>query len=138
MAVASTAGVAALAPAAADAATSCSSVTTPTLLRGCSLYDNQFILSAPEENYNLLMRPDGNLVEYRARACWSSRTSGAGNYATYTQLGSLVVYNNRGVPLWSSNTNGGGTTVSINDLGGALYVGTTKIFGGSCAPGNPV
>jgi hypothetical protein len=59
-------------------------------------------------NYELVMRPDGSLVEYniRGQAIWSTQTYSNYATATFQTDGNLVVYasGTGGNPLWSSNS----------------------------------
>ncbi|MEV6524625.1 hypothetical protein AB0M43_21960 [Longispora sp. NPDC051575] len=63
----------------------------------------------PNRQYQLLMRADGNLVEYAAggRELWSTGTAGnPGAKAVLQRDGNLVVYSAAGAVLWHSGTGG--------------------------------
>ncbi|HEX9066206.1 MAG TPA: CHAP domain-containing protein, partial [Streptosporangiaceae bacterium] len=92
-----------------------------TLLPGASL-------TAPNGAYQLVMQPDGDLVEYRqgGTAVWSAHTAGTGNSAWLRADGDFVVSASQGGVLWQTGTGGrtGGFTLDLRANGTlALYSG---------------
>lgn len=98
-----------------------------TLAPGSQLVAGQGLRS-PDGRFDLLMQPDGNLVEYRAGqttgAIWNSGTPGhPGAHVTLQPDGNLVVYDTNGAALWNTRTAGLGTKVLRlqNDSNVVLY-----------------
>lgn len=81
--------------------------TASKLTAGHSLLAGQRLVS-PDGQYELLMRRNGNLVEYmQGHALWTSHTGGhSGAHATMQRHGNLVVQAASGKVLWSSHTGG--------------------------------
>jgi hypothetical protein len=64
---------------------------------------------SPNDQYRLVMQPDGNLVECNnttSTAAWATYTVGQGNYAAMQTDGNLVVYGSSTGALWNSQTGG--------------------------------
>jgi surface antigen len=77
-----------------------------TLTAGHSLLAGQRLVS-PNGQYELLMRSNGDLVEYmQGHALWASGTASKGAHATMQHDGDLVVKAKSGQVLWSSQTGG--------------------------------
>ncbi len=81
--------------------------TASTLKAGHSLLAGQRLVS-PNGQYELLMRSNGNLVEYmQGHPLWASHTGGhSGAHVTMQRHGNLVVQATSGKVLWSSHTGG--------------------------------
>src|SRR5437868_413840 len=82
------------------------------------------VIYAPDGQYDLIMRSDGNLVEYGpgGQVIWHSMTSGnPGAYATMQSDGNFVVYSAAGTALWNSGTNGNpGAHLLLQNNGNAV------------------
>ncbi|MFE3524823.1 hypothetical protein ACFXOD_24885 [Streptomyces sp. NPDC059161] len=135
---------AAAAAAVVGVAGTASANTTNALSRGETLYAGDSIIGTTGSStwFQLIMQPDGNLVEYRwdgdptegaqsRKVCWASNSNGSGaNHATYQGDGNFVVYTPDGHAAWASDSMGGaGSTVDINSRG-FLYVGYKQLSWG--------
>ncbi len=92
---------------------------SPTLNAGQALVVNQYLLSAAGK-YQLILQPDGNLVEYATsghRPVWQTNTDGKDSDHLAMQAdGNLALYGRKGEVLWYSNTRTlGGTHVILQD-----------------------
>jgi hypothetical protein len=99
---------------------------SPTLNAGQALYVNQYMLS-PANNYQLILQPDGNLVEYVTAThtpVWQSHTFGLpSNHLAMQADGNLVLYGTGGQVLWYSNTRTlGGTHFNLQNDGNMVIL----------------
>jgi hypothetical protein len=64
-------------------------------------------LTSPDGGFELVLQPDGNLVEYLVtahRAVWQSHTFGAREVLKYQLDGNVVLRDAAGRPVWASGT----------------------------------
>jgi hypothetical protein len=93
-----------------------------TLPSGAELGTNQFVASTNGQ-YQLVMQPDGNLVEFGPGntvvfATGTNATTPVGSYANMQSDGNFVVYSASNVAVYSSNTPGeSGTSLTLLNNG---------------------
>lgn len=135
LAVAATALLATVAPAAADTGARIEPG-TPALTAGGARVDaaaNAVVCASPNGRATFIFQSDGNLVDYDeyGHARWASNTVGRGAYYVPLQNdGNSVIYDANGNPVWASNTAGhpNDYLVCQNDGNVVIYDGSTPLW----------
>ena len=96
---------------------------------GQQLDAGQSLTSAAGGGFRLVLRADGNLVEYlvsAGRAVWATNTSGHGATLKFQTDGNVVLYSATKHPLWQTRTHGSGAVSFGVNVNGALFAATTR------------
>lgn len=97
---------------------------TAALPVGASLASQASLTSGT--GYQLVMQPDGNLVESGlGRVLWSSRTHVPGSHVVMQTNGNLVIYSPAGVAQWATDTTGQHSAGVLLTAGGDLVMDST-------------
>jgi hypothetical protein len=142
------AGPLAVLPGAVGTAEAATPAVTPTTVYTCtaqspsSLVNGSYMqaggcLLSPDQRYELIMQPDGNLVLYyqtSANPLWASQTSGNADYMTLQTTGNLIV--NGSSLFWQSGSAAPNTSLVLQNDGNLVIYSVTGAVWSTGTDGN--